>query len=395
MVEKVMDELDVKLYYEDSYIESFDATVVSCTQVGEKYEIVLDATAFFPEGGGQYADTGIFNDSIIVLDVQERDGVIYHITDAPVESGSIVTGRINFEERFDKMQQHTAEHIVSGIVHSVFAYDNVGFHLGNDVVTMDYNGEFTENELREIERIANEAVVDNVVVETRMLFGEELQQMSYRSKIELEGAVRLVIIPGYDVCACCAPHVRTTGEIGMIKIIGAEKYKGGMRISMMCGFRALSDYNAKEKSVKDISVLLSAKTEQVSEAVLKLKQQLANEKMRASRFVAAYIDSKLKEISTDSEIVFLCEDGLESNLIRNYVNGAMEITTCLCCALSGNDSDGYNYVLGSKSQDVVALSKKMHELFQGKGGGKQPMVQGSLIGKAEDIKAFLLTQARN
>ncbi len=390
MVEKVMDELDVKLYYEDSYIESFETTVISCEQADDRFEVVLSETAFFPEGGGQYADTGMLDDSVNVLDVRERDGVIYHITDGPLEVGRTVTGRINFEERFDKMQQHTAEHIVSGIVNSVFGYNNVGFHLGNDVVTMDYDGEFTEKELREIERIANEAVADNVVVESRILYGEEADELNYRSKIELEGAIRIVIIPGYDVCACCAPHVRTTGEIGIIKITGFEKYKGGMRISMLCGFRALADYNAREKSVKDISVLLSAKPDEVTEAVVKLKEQLGNEKAKVSKFMAAYVESKLSGVTADDNFVWLCEDDLPANLLRNYVNGAMECTGGLCVAMSGNDEAGYNYVMGSKSYDVVALSKGLNEEFSGKGGGKPPMVQGSLKGNAGAIREFLL-----
>ncbi len=390
MVEKVMEELDVKLFYEDSYIESFETTVISCEKVDDKYEVVLAETAFFPEGGGQYADKGVLNDSVNVVDVLEREGVIYHITDGPVEAGTAVTGRIDFEERFDKMQQHTAEHIVSGIVNSVFGYNNVGFHLGSDVVTMDYDGEFTEKELREIERIANEAVVDNVVVESRILYGEELQNMNYRSKLELEGAVRIVIIPGYDVCACCAPHVRTTGEIGIIKITGAEKYKGGMRIYMLCGFRALNDYNAKEKSAKDISVLLSAKADQIEDAVVKLKEQLDAQKAVTARFMSAYVESKLSGVTAEEKLVWLCEDDLPANLLRNYVNGAMEITDGVCIAISGNDSAGYNYVMGSKSYDVVALSKELNECFSGKGGGKPPMVQGSLKGNAGEIREFLL-----
>lgn len=389
MVEKVMNELDVKLFYEDSYIEEFEAQVVSCEQSGDKYMIVLDKTAFFPEGGGQYSDTGWLNKSIEVLNVCEENGLIYHITEEAISEGSTVVGRVNFVERFDKMQQHTAEHIVSGIIHEVFGYDNVGFHLGTDVVTMDFNGEFSESELRAIERGANEAVAANVIIETRFLEGEELEQMEYRSKLDFDGLVRIVIIPGYDACACCAPHVLTTGEIGLIKLVGAEKYKGGMRISMVCGIRALADYNTKEKAVKDISVMLSSKTEYVADAVKRLITQLGEEKAKVSRLAASYIECKLKEVNAEDRVVFLCESDMEINYLRIFVNGAMELNKGICCGFSGDEQKGYNYVIGSKSVDVLNLARAMNEMFEGKGGGKPQMVQGSLNGKIEQIKKFI------
>lgn len=392
MVEKYLDELDMKLYYEDSYIEEFDAGVLSCEKENETYKVVLDCTAFFPEGGGQCADTGMLGDSVKVLDVQEMDGIIYHITDRPVEAGETVTGRINFADRYDRMQQHTAEHIVSGIVHAMFGYDNVGFHLGCDVVTMDFNGEMTEEDIRAVEYRANEAVTDNVVVETRFPDREELEQMDYRSKIEINGPVRIVLIPGYDVCACCAPHVQTTGEVGIIKLINAEKYKGGMRITMVCGFRALRDYNSKEKSVKEISVLLSAKPDQTADAVKKLMEQLNEEKAKNARLMASYIQEKVKRVKAEEKLAFLCEDGLGANAMRNFVNGAMEITDGVCCAFSGTDESGYNYVIGSKMVNVAELSRAMNAAFSGKGGGKDRMVQGTVHGKIDEIKNFLMEQ---
>lgn len=389
MVEKILDELDVKLYYEDSYIEEFEAEVLSCEKVCDTYRIVLNCTAFFPEGGGQRADTGVLNGTVKVVDVQEQDGCIYHVTDGPLEVGSVVTGRIDFEKRFDKMQQHTAEHIVSGLIHNYFGLDNVGFHLGNDVVTMDFNGELSEEELRLVELKANEAVVDNVVIETRFPDKEELLKMDYRSKLELTGVVRIVIVPGYDVCACCAPHVGTTGEIGIIKLTGAEKYKGGMRVSMVCGFRALSDYNRKEKSIKELSVRFSAKPDEVVEAVKKLEDQLLNEKAKYARFMTSYVQEKLEDVKAEDRLAILCAEGLEANAMRNYVNKAMEITDGLCCAFSGTE-EGYSYILGSKSLAVTDIAKKMNETFNGKGGGKPPMVQGSLKGRMEDVREFLM-----
>ena len=219
MTEKKMTD---KLFYQDSHLNKFEAEVISCEPVeGEegRYEIVLDQTAFFPEGGGQYADHGSLGGAE-VLDVQERDGRVFHITDHPLEPGMQVEGRLDWEERFMKMQQHTGEHIVSGLVHGRFGYNNVGFHLGSEDCTMDFSGEITREELREIEVEANRAVWKNLEVQVLYPSPEEAGKMEYRSKIEIEGQIRIVVIPGYDVCACCAPHVKRTGEIGMIKQIG-------------------------------------------------------------------------------------------------------------------------------------------------------------------------------
>ena len=209
-----------------------------------------------------------------VLDVREEDGRILHITDAPLETGIRVRGILDWEERFMKMQQHTGEHIVSGLVHSRFGYTNVGFHLGSEDCTMDFNGEITPEELAQIELEANRAVWKNLKVETVYPPRDELARMEYRSKIEIQGAVRIIVIPGYDRCACCAPHVKETGSVGLIKIVGAVHYKGGMRVSILCGFRALKDYRMKERNVTEISNLLSAKQEDTAQAVEHLRQEL-------------------------------------------------------------------------------------------------------------------------
>ena len=236
-----------KLFYRDSHLKEFTAEVLSCEKRDGHYEVELDRTAFFPEGGGQYADTGVL-DEMQVCDVQEKDGRIFHIMKDRSErvseyftAGRRVSGRIDWEERFMKMQQHTGEHIVSGLVHARFGYNNVGFHLGSEDCTMDFNGAVTKEELQEIEQEANRAVWKNLPVQVLYPTEEELASMDYRSKIEIEGQIRIVVIPGYDVCACCAPHVNNTGEIGMIKLTGVQRYKGGVRVTMLCGVRALLD----------------------------------------------------------------------------------------------------------------------------------------------------------
>src|SRR5699024_8742548 len=237
--------------------------VLSCRERNGGYQAVLTRTAFFPEGGGQSADTGFLytkeGEEIRVTDVHEKDGVVYHHISQPVQEGTEVRGKLDFQERFSKMQQHTGEHILSGLVNRHFGYRNVGFHLGTQEVTMDYNGVLTEEDLRQIEYEANEAVAENIPVKVLYPSKEELKNIIYRSKIEIEGQIRIVQIPGYDSCACCAPHVKETGSVGLIKIVGAVHYKCGMRVSILCGFRALEDYRMKERNVAEISNLLSAK----------------------------------------------------------------------------------------------------------------------------------------
>lgn len=387
--EFMMNEIDMKLFYEDSYIEEFEATVLSCEADQDKYRVVLDQTAFFPEGGGQYGDRGWLNNDIRVLEVKEENGFIYHFTDGPVEPWDTVYGRLDFDERFDKMQQHTGEHIVSGIVHSYFGYDNVGFHLGTDDVTMDFNGELNEEDIRMLEQAANDAVKANAVIETRFIGQEEQQEINYRSKIDITGLVRIVVIPGYDICACCAPHVRTTGEIGLIKITDYEKYKGGMRLHMLCGNRALADYNTKEEAVKSLSVMLSAKPQLVVEEVAKLKENLNAKNARIAAVWDMYVKTLLERVESSHKIAIMCVDSTEGNALRNFVNGAMEITNGLCCAFVGDEANGYNYVIGSNSINVLEVIGKLNDKFEGKGGGKPQMAQGFVKGDLEAIKIFL------
>ena len=238
-----------KLFYNDSHLSKFTAMVLECEPYEKKegcYAVELDRTAFFPEGGGQYADTGKLKDAK-VSDVREKNGRILHITDQPFEAGEIVEGKIDWETRFMKMQQHTGEHIVSGIVHARYGFNNVGFHLGTEDCTMDFDGEISKEALQEIELEANRAVWKNLTIEVSYPSKEELEELDYRSKIEIEGQVRIVSVPGYDICACCAPHVERTGEIGMIKLVNMQRYKGGVRVTMLCGSRALTDYEKKQE----------------------------------------------------------------------------------------------------------------------------------------------------
>ena len=382
-----------KLFYQDSRIRKFTARVESCRETEKnQYEVVLDRTAFFPEEGGQYADSGrLFQgeQEIPVFDVQEKNGILIHYTEKALQEGTEITGEIDYEERFSKMQQHTGEHIVSGIVHRRFGYNNVGFHLGNEEVTMDFDGMLTMEQIREIEREANEAVAANVEIQVLYPTKEELKDIAYRSKMEIEGQVRIVRIPGWDTCACCAPHVTATGEIGIIKLTGAIKYKGGMRVSMLCGFRALEDYNRNEESVIAISRKLSAKPETIVEAVERLEKEIQAGKEKIIRLQEQYIKGILAGVKPEDTCVLLFEEELDPAAMRSFVNDAMEITTGICGVFIGNEEEGYRYVLGSKEQNINAIAKEMNQAFNGRGGGKPPMVQGSLKAAKENIEEFL------
>ena len=417
-------EMTEKLFYEDSHMRTFTAVVLECGPVGDgapeasaktadarqgernpeasgrtgeipegkRYQIVLDRTAFFPEGGGQYADTGQLqadSEVVRVLDVQEHDGKIFHITDRPVPAGSTVSGQIDWAERFMKMQQHTGEHIVSGLVHARFGYDNVGFHLGSTDCTMDFNGEITREELHEIELRANEAAAANLEIQVSYPSGEELAGLEYRSKIEIEGQVRIVTIPGFDVCACCAPHVKKTGEIGVIKLTHVQRYKGGVRVTMLCGSRALADYDRKSASVSQISASLCAKEDEVAEAVEHLKEECARLKARLAEQQKEMLRLKARESDGEEGAVCLFESGLEGEGPRLLMNLVMERGHELCAVFCGNDVEGYRYVIGSVSLDLRKLVKELNAAFSGRGGGKPEMVQGSLKGTESELRAWM------
>lgn len=374
-----------KLFYEDSHMITFSAVVLACEKVGEYYEAVLNRTAFFPEGGGQEADTGVI-DGIKVLDAQEEAGIIYHKMEAPLEIGKTVEGSIDWKERFSKMQQHSGEHIVSGIVHALYGYDNVGFHMGADAITIDFNGVLTKEQLRDIEKRANEAVVSNLDVQIQYPTREELANIYYRSKIEIEGQVRLVTVPGHDACACCAPHVKKTGEIGLVKLIGMQNYKGGVRVSMLCGSRAIADYDEKSERMKQLSVMLSAPECEVVDEVVRLKEEISNYKFEMARLQQKVLEYKANAIEKGQDIVALFETELAGNEPRELVNLMMAREAKVGMVFAQTGENDYRYVIGSKKIDVRPFAKILNERFQGKGGGKPEMVQGTLHGMESDIR---------
>ncbi len=380
-----------KLFYEDINITDFTATVVSCEpQENGTYRILLDATAFFPEEGGQSADNGTLNEQT-VLDVQIKDDMIYHYVSEPLAIGSTVTGHVDWEQRFDFMQQHSGEHIVSGLVHNRFGYNNVGFHLSNNEVTLDFNGELTPEQLREIELRANEVVYQNLPLEISYPSKEELENLSYRSKIEIEGQVRIVTIPGVDVCACCAPHVATTGAIGIIKIVGCQSHRGGVRLHILCGKRALLDYNKKQDSVTAVSVALSAKQDLIADAILKLKEDMGHQQERINQLQANYLELSISTLPAPSECenAILFVDKMDTIAIRNTVNTLVERYSGYCAVFSGEEVTGYQFIVGSKNKDCKELAQIFRNELSAKCGGNTPMIQGSMTADKNKILTAL------
>ena len=377
-----------RLYYEDVYKKEFTAKVLECREAKKGFHIILDESAFYPEGGGQPSDAGYLND-VKVKEVHEKDGELLHYTDKPLEAGTEVQGRIDWARRFDLMQQHSGEHMVSGLIHEAYGYDNVGFHMGSDTITVDLNGPLDEAQLAEIERKTNEKIWEDTEVKILYPTAEELEKIDYRSKKELTGQVRIVEFPGVDICACCAPHVDRTGEIGNIKLVDMVSYKGGERITMLSGSRALTDHQQKEESVKKISALLCAKDTEVAEAVEKLKEEQLDLKNQVSALKQKLLAYQAKEIDVTPELVKVFDSELSGNEPRELMNLLLERGAKICAIFAGNDEEGYRYVIGSHSEDVRVISKKLNEAFQGRGGGKPQMVQGSLKGTAKNISEIL------
>lgn len=379
----------VKLYDADSHMKCFSATVISCEKTSDgRYDVILDRTAFFPESGGQNADKGRIGDSD-VTDVRINDGIIHHFACKPLDIDCEYECEIDFEIRFRRMQNHTGEHIISGIIHRLFGYDNVGFHMGEEFVTADFNGILTEEDVKKVELLANRAVYENVTVKTEYPPSEKLVSMEYRSKLDLTEDVRIVTIEGYDSCACCAPHVSKTGEIGIIKLCESVKNKGGTRISMLCGFDALEDYEKRYDLIHGISNELSIKQSDIGVAFERLKSEIAELKQKNYELRTELLEYKISGLTyTDGNLVFF-EEGLSPTDIRKLMNRGLEYCGGICAVFSGNDDSGYNFCASSRKGGMKTVSEKMRKNLCAKCGGSDEMIQGSVGKTKEEIKIFL------
>ncbi len=381
----------VKLYDLDAYATEFDAEVVSCESVTynkqDVYAVILDKTLFFPEEGGQSPDKGTINGEE-VIDVQINKDIITHYVNALIKEGTTVHGIIDWAHRFSNMQQHSGEHIFSGTVHREYGFNNVGFHLSDNGVTMDFDGVLSAEQIADVEYKVNEAIAKNIEIDVRFPSKDELDALEYRSKIEIEGAVRIVTIPGYDVCACCAPHVKRTGEIGMLKVMSVQNYKGGVRINMLCGFRALQAYREKIEVVSALTNLLSTSQETIVERVSRMKDTIHEMKQSLNEVKQNMMFAKIYDISEDEKDVILFEEDLDTAICRNVVNELVDMHSGINAVFVGNDADGYRFILGSKIQDCNAVAVNLRDAFGAKCGGSESMIQGSVETTKEKLEAF-------
>ena len=384
--------MTIRLFDQDPELRAFTAQVIACTEKdGGRYAVELDRTAFFPEGGGQGADHGTLGGAN-VLDVHDSHGTITHLTDGALPVGATVEGRVDGVRRLNMTQQHSGEHIFSGIVHRLFGYDNVGFHIGSDAVTMDFNGMLTEEDVRRVELLANEAVWANLPVQASVPPKDELAAMTYRSKKAIDGDVRIVNIPGVDTCACCGTHVAQTGGVGQVKVIGLMKYKSGVRVSILCGRRALEYENMEQAQVREISRLLSVKPNETAEAAAKLYAERDALRLRAEALGMRLFEAEAqKEQSKRARLVVA--DMLNAGQLRKAA-GLLAAGAALALVLAPRE-DGWSFALSAEEADVRGATKALCARFGGKGGGPKDMTQG-VLGQAspEAIREELEKQAK-
>ena len=391
----------IKLYDNLPYETEFTAKIIKISSFDKEknlYELVLDKTLFFPEAGGQSCDKGNINiensTTIVERVVIDNEDVITHIihSEIPLQLENLakveIYGKIDWIHRFSNMQQHSAEHIFSGIVHRKYGFENVGFHLSDNNVTMDYSGYLTPEQVAEIEFETNKVIAQNISISCYYPNENELNNINYRCKSELSGDIRIVEIKGIDICACCCPHVKQTGEIGLMKVISSIRYKGGTRLSILCGFRALEYFNSLYAQMGELKSLLSAEQSEVVNTVTLLrneKDELKNKLIEVSKNL---LISEIDNLPTGSPALIFADE-INPKSQREALNYLISKRNNYCGILVGNDKKGYSYLIGSNNLDSVLVQAKLKEGLNAKGGGKKEMIQGFIEASKNEIEALL------
>ena len=368
-----------KLYYEDPFMTEFTAAVISCEQTEKGYEVILDATAFYPEGGGQPCDLGTLGDAR-VTDVQERGEQVVHDCDKPA-SGT-VTGKIDWQRRLDLMQQHTGEHILSGVICQKYGCNNVGFHIGAETVTIDFDAAIPQEDIGALETAANRAIWENVPVICHYPEETVLKHLPYRSKKALEGPVRIVSVPGYDCCACCGTHLKTAGQVGLIKILSVVKFHQGVRMEILCGQRALFHYQKVWEQNRLVSAAFSAKPLETGAAAQQMNEALAAEKFRATGLQKKLLDMVAESYVNHGTVVHFAED-LAPAQVRELADKIAQKCGGTAAVFCGN-----SFCLVNHHGDVKELGQKLTAAFNGRGGGRDGIFQGSLVASTKEILDF-------
>lgn len=375
-----------KLYYQDPYLTTFTAKVLTCEPAKTGFLVTLDRTAFYPEGGGQPADHGTLG-AAAVTDVHEKDGVIFHTCDAPVETGAAVEGSIDWPRRFDHMQQHSGEHILSGLLCSLYDCDNVGFHLGADTVTIDYNLELTWEQVLEAERRANETIWADTPVEITFPSPEALEQLHYRSKKELTGQVRIVTFPGADCCACCGTHVRRAGEVGLIKVLSCQKFREGVRMEILCGQRAYRYLSQVYDQDHAVAQLLSVKPQDTLAAVERQNAELTAAKQRMTELEDQLFSLRAQALTGLGDVL-LVEPPMRPDGARKLADAVAKAAEGLAAVFSGEGNSHVYALVQADGGDITPLVKRLNAALSGRGGGRNGFAQGSVQADGSAIRAF-------
>lgn len=374
----------------------FSSRVIECRPENDLWAVILDQTAFFPGGGGQAADTGTLTDAderiaVPVAAMREEGDEIIHLTERPFTVGHAVYGKLDYDLRRRRMQNHSGEHILSGLFSRHYHLNNVGFHMGSEDVTLDLDGELTRAQIEHVEQLANAVVAANLPITVEYPAPDDLPSLAYRSKLELTENVRIVTIGEngeVDRCACCAPHVSSTAQVGIIKILSAIRYKGGMRLHILCGLDALDDYRRTHASVTEIAVSLSVKPQDAAAAVARLSEELSTEKARTSALRRRLTELHTAAIPADAPYALIIEPTCAPADLRHLVNAALaRVPAALAC--TGSDTDGYSYVLGASAIPLRPICTEMHAALGGRGGGSDTMVQGKLPCPLADLRIWL------
>ena len=381
-----------KLYDRDAYLFAFTAKVLCVREIGRGFAVLLDRTAFFPEGGGQSADKGTI-DGMPVSDVrEEKDGIWHHMEKAPAMNAAVAC-EVNFDVRFRRMQAHTGEHILSGIANSLYGCHNVGFHIGTEDMTVDYDRPLTEAQVRRIELLANKAIFENRAVRAYYPEREALAALPYRSKKEIEGAVRLVEVEGIDLCACCAPHVQKTGEVGILHVLSFEKYKGGVRLHIECGYGALEDSIKKEALLHTLSVALSAKIADLPTALDRLFAENNTLKQQNAALQGRLLDMQIATASPKEGSILWFTEGVSSAGMRKFVNSCLHLCDRYCGVFCGTDETGYTFALSAAPAfSLPACAAALKDTFGAKCGGSAQMISGTVCASKAALVAFLADQ---
>ncbi len=373
----------VRLFDDNSYLREFTATVTACQPHGDGFAVALDQTAFVPEGGGQKGDSGYLGE--VRVRHTEEDNGIWHLTDAPLTVGDSVCGRIDWEPRWYRMQHHSGEHVLSGLVTQQYGFRNVGFHIGDTLVTIDYDGVLSREQLDALENEANAVICENRAITAYYPNEEQLEELAYRSKKEITTALRIVEVEGIDVCACCAPHVAKTGEIGILKITDVKHYKGGVRLQLICGAAAVRDYQQKQAITTHINNFLSSVQEKTITAfdtyTASVDAADAAWEQRALQLV-----QELATATPHTDGLPILVSSATGELARALAETAAQRGNGSCLVLGGNDTDGYRYTLYSQSTALPALVKEANAALNGKGGGKPPFAAGFYGATKEEIE---------